>query len=186
MGGGTQTSEDSGLGEEEGAGADGEKGALAGWVLLLDFGIRLDEAQWLGLVLEDDFGVAAGDDEDVEVGEAFVGLLEGDVGAEINALSGGDGLLFRGKSALEGFAACLVESAKVLTCSAPVKTGDREKLMFTWILGIVASVVKDLQGTDEVKGVKTLMQGKEDLDRFKSTCFTVLWNYCTHLAGIVV
>lgn len=45
-------------------------------------------------------------------------------------------------------------------------------------------MTKDLQGTDEVESVETLVQGKEHLDRLKRN-FTVLWNDCTHLAGII-
>ena len=56
-------------------------------------------------------------------------------------------------------------------------------MKLTFILWIVTSVTENLQGTDEVESVKTLVQSKENLDWLKDT-FTVLWNDCTHLAGI--
>lgn len=43
---------------------------------------------------------------------------------------------------------------------------------------------ENLQRTDEVKGIEALVQGEEHLDRLECSSFTVLWNYCTHLAGI--
>lgn len=101
MGGCAQAGEDARLGEEQGAGADGDEGTLAAGVFLLDVGVGLDEAEGLELVLEDDVDVAARDDEHVELREALVGFFEGDVGVEGNALGGGDGLLVRGKGALE-------------------------------------------------------------------------------------
>jgi len=67
------------LGQEEGARADGHEGTLAAGVLDLHVGVGLDEAQWLHLVLQDLIGAASGDDEDVELGKALVGILEGDV-----------------------------------------------------------------------------------------------------------
>lgn len=109
MGGCAQTGENTRLGEEERAGADGHQGAFAAGVLHLDVGVRLDQAEWLGLVLQNDFGGTAWDDEDVEFGEALVGVCEGDVGAEGYALGGSDGLLVRGKGALESSALCMTK-----------------------------------------------------------------------------
>jgi len=79
VGGGAEAGEDTGLGQEEGARADGHEGTLAAGVLDLHVGVGLDEAQWLHLVLQDLIGAASGDDEDVELGKALVGILEGDV-----------------------------------------------------------------------------------------------------------
>jgi hypothetical protein len=60
-----------------------------------------------------------------------------------------------------------------------------DKLELTFVLGIVTGIAKNFQGTDEVKSVETLVQGKEDLDWLERD-FTILWNDCTHFAGIVV
>jgi hypothetical protein len=74
------------LGEEEGAGADGEEGTFAFGVFLLEIGEGFDEAERLRFGFEDVVSAATGNDEDVEFGEAGVSFLEVDVGAEAGAL----------------------------------------------------------------------------------------------------
>ena len=61
----------------------------------MEVGESADEAKGCGFGFEDGVGSAAGDDEDVEFGEAGVGFLEFDVGAEAGAL-GGDSVFFGG------------------------------------------------------------------------------------------
>jgi hypothetical protein len=87
MSGRGQAGQDSHLGEEERARADGEKGAFLFGVFLLEVGPGFDEAEGLGFGFQDGVDAAAGDDEDVEFGEAGVGFLELDVGAEAGALA---------------------------------------------------------------------------------------------------
>ncbi len=86
---GRQAAEDALLSKEEGAGADGEQSAFALRVFLLDVGEGFDEAEGFGFGFEDGVDVAAGDDEDVKLGEASIGFLEIDVRAEAGALLGG-------------------------------------------------------------------------------------------------
>ena len=95
MCGGRQAGQDSCVREEETAGADGQECAFLLRVLLLHVREGTDEAQRLGLRLQDSVGAAARDDQDVEFGEAGVGFLEVDVGAEAGAL-------FRGSVLGEG------------------------------------------------------------------------------------
>ena len=57
--------------------------------------------------------------------------------------------------------------------------------VLTGVLHVVAGVAKHVQRTDEVEGVKTFVEGKEDFDLLWLKAITVLCNYCTHLAGIV-
>jgi hypothetical protein len=102
VGSGREAREDALLGEEERSSADGQNGALAGRVLLLKLGEVGDEASRLGLLLEDFGRVAAEDDEDVEFLESLVGLLEGDLGANDDALLRNDLGLSAGKGHLEG------------------------------------------------------------------------------------
>lgn len=109
MGSGAEAGQDTGLSQEEGAGANGQQSAFAGWVLHLDVGVCLDEAEWLKFVLEDDINIASRDDKYVKLAQALVGFFEGDVGAEVDTLSGGDGLFIRGKGALECSALCGVD-----------------------------------------------------------------------------
>jgi len=91
MCGGRQAGQNACLREEETAGADGQQCALLLWVLLLQVGEGADEAQGLGFGFEDGVDAAAGDDQDVEFGEAGVGFLEVHVCAEAGAL-GRDGV----------------------------------------------------------------------------------------------
>jgi len=84
--GGRQAGQDSCLGEEETASADGQQCALLLRVLLLQVGEGTDEAQGLGFGFEDAVDAAARDDQDVEFGEAGVGFLEVHVGPEAGAL----------------------------------------------------------------------------------------------------
>lgn len=106
MGGGGEAGEDALLGKEERAGADGEKGALVGGVLLLQLGEGSDEGERLGVSLDDLVAVAADDDENVKVAEALVGLLEGDLGANGDARVGDDLGLSSGDGNLEGLGVC--------------------------------------------------------------------------------
>lgn len=86
MSGGREAGEDALLGKEEGAGADGEESTLARGVLLLEFGKGSDQGEGFGARLKDGSGSSTDDDEDVEVVEAVVSLLEGDLGADDNTL----------------------------------------------------------------------------------------------------
>lgn len=102
VGRGGEAGEDALVGEEVRAGADGEEGALADWVALLQLDKGRDEAQGLGVLLDDLVGVAAEDDEDVVVLQLLVGLLVGDLAGEGDVLAGEDGLLGAGDGAVEG------------------------------------------------------------------------------------
>ncbi len=86
MRGRRQPAQDTELGEEERARADGHQGTLTRGVLLLQLGEGLDDGEGLVLGLEHFVGTAAGDDEDVDLGQALHGLGEVDVGAEGGAL----------------------------------------------------------------------------------------------------
>ena len=86
---GRQAVEDTLLSKEEGAGADGEEGAFALGVFLLDVGEGFYEAERFGFGFEDGVDIAARDNEDVEFGEAGIGFLKVDVRAEASALLGG-------------------------------------------------------------------------------------------------
>ena len=102
VGGGGQAGEDSELGQEEGSGADGQEGALPSRVVLLEFGKGRDDGQGLGLGLQDGAAVTADDDEDIELVEALVRLLEGDLGVDHDTLVGDNLGLGSGNSAVEG------------------------------------------------------------------------------------
>lgn len=82
-----EAGEDTLLGEEETAGADGQECAFLLRVFLLQVGECADETQGFGFGFEDCIHAAAGDDQDVEFGEAGVGFFVVHVGAEAGALS---------------------------------------------------------------------------------------------------
>jgi hypothetical protein len=86
VGGGREAGEDALLGKEKRAGADGEEGPLAGRVILLELREGIDQGEGFGAGLDDGGGAAADHDEDVKLLEAFIGLLEGDLRADDNAL----------------------------------------------------------------------------------------------------
>lgn len=86
VGGGGETREKTLAGEVEGTARDGQDGTLTARVLLLELGKVVDEAERLGVSLENLLGVAAEDDENVKVLEALVSLLEGDLGANNGTL----------------------------------------------------------------------------------------------------
>ena len=88
VGGGGQARENSELGEEEGSGADGQKGTLSGRVVLLELGKCSDDGHGLGLALQNAIAVTANDNEDIELLQALVGFLEGDLGVNYDALVG--------------------------------------------------------------------------------------------------
>lgn len=111
--GGTQAGKHAELTEEEGGGADGEDCALTAWVFLLDVGKGLEDAEGLGLLLDNGLEVAAGDDEDVEGGEGLLQVGVGAVGFEEDAVGGFDGWRAGGEDAFEGFGLCGVELAGV-------------------------------------------------------------------------
>lgn len=60
-----------------------------------------------------------------------------------------------------------------------------KRIKLTRVFHVVTSVTENLQRTDEVQGIETLVQGEENLDRLEGSRFSVLWNDCTHLAGIL-
>lgn len=72
-------------GQEQRAGVHTEDGTFLAGIVFLEIGERADQAQRLGLVLQDLLEVAAGDDEDVVVFERLVGVFVGGVGAERGA-----------------------------------------------------------------------------------------------------
>jgi len=121
------------LSEEETAGADGEDGAFFVGVFLLEVGEGFDEAEGLGgFGFEDGVGATAGDDEDVEFGEAGVGFFVVHVSPETGSL-GGDGVLFgRDKGSGEGFGGCIID--------------------------IVSGMSQDFKGANEVHGVHASMK----------------------------
>lgn len=94
--------EDTSLGEEERAGADGEQSAFPAWVFLLQSGICFDEGDGLGVVLEW-IDIAAGNDEDIELAEAVVGFFEVNVGSKAGTLIGDCVFGVGDESAFEGF-----------------------------------------------------------------------------------
>ena len=104
MGGGGHALEQAGVGEQQGAGADGHEGALFAGVFLLERGEGVDEREGLGVVVEEgvDAG-AAGDDEYVVVVEFFVCVGVVDVGFDGEAGGGGYGGGGGGEGELEGF-----------------------------------------------------------------------------------
>lgn len=99
--------QDARLSEEEAARADAEEGAFPGGVLLLEGGPLLDESEGLFVLFEDDVGIAAGDEENVEVTERFVRGLVAHVGFDGDGLVrddadfGGAGADFEGRGAFE-------------------------------------------------------------------------------------
>lgn len=106
MGRGRQAREDALLAQEEGTGAHGEDGTLAGGVPLLELREIGDEAEGLELLLDDLLGVAADDDKDIKVLEAVVGLLVGDLGADDDTLVRDDLGLRADDGDLEGLVVC--------------------------------------------------------------------------------
>jgi hypothetical protein len=86
VGCGRQPGENARLGEEEGSGANGEQGPLAGGIILLNLCEGIDEGQRLGLVLQDIFAIATEDDENIKVLQALMGFFEADLGADDNTL----------------------------------------------------------------------------------------------------
>ena len=99
--GGGEAREDAFFGKEEGASADRENGSLSGGVLLLKFREVGNEARRLCLFLKNLLGIAAKDDEDVELLKAFVGLFERDLRAHDDTLLGDDLRLSTSKGDLE-------------------------------------------------------------------------------------
>ena len=110
VGGGSEATEDAQLGQEVGPGADRQQRALAAGVVLLQLRIGCDEVERLGLRVQDILGVAAEDDEDIEVVEALVGLLPRALGANEDALLGEDLRLAARKGDLEGLGSCFIEN----------------------------------------------------------------------------
>lgn len=106
VGGGGQAGEDARLSEEERAGANAKEGALAGWVLLLQLAEGLDEGERLGFALEDFISAAADDDEDVNLGEAGVGVSIAEVGLDGGALGAGDETFLAGEDSAECLGLC--------------------------------------------------------------------------------
>lgn len=88
VGGGSEAREDTLAGEEERAGANGEDGSLPGGILLLQLREVIDEAEGFGFLRKDLLGVASKDDEDVKVLKTLMGILEGDLGVNHDALVG--------------------------------------------------------------------------------------------------
>ena len=105
------------FGEEEGRGVDGEEGAFTGGIGGLDFGEGFDEAQGFAVFLEHfhAFVLAAGDDQDVEFLEAFMGFFKGDVGGECDALGGEDLFGAGGEGYVEGFGFCATQVWVLMT-----------------------------------------------------------------------
>ena len=92
-----------GLGQDEGARADGHEGALFRRVGLLQGAEGFEEGHGLGFGFEHGVdAVAAGDDEDVVVVEGFVGVFVVNVGFDGEARGGGDALGGGGDGAFEG------------------------------------------------------------------------------------
>lgn len=110
---GGEAGKDTLAGKEEGAGADGEDSALTAGVLLLEFGKVVDEAEGLGLLLENFLRVASEDDENVKVLEAIVRLLEGDLGADHDTLFGKNLGFIGGNGDFKGLGSCRRGKASV-------------------------------------------------------------------------
>jgi len=97
VGSDVQSRKNARLGHKERSSADRHESPLSHGVLGLDIGIRLDQSHGLGSRVlakvwdaKDVVSAATRDDDNVEVGEFLVGLLEGDVGLERDALRRGD------------------------------------------------------------------------------------------------
>jgi hypothetical protein len=113
VGSDVQSRKDASLGHEKRSGTDRHEGSLSHGVLGLDIGIRLDQSHGLGSRIlakvgnaEDVVSAATRDDDNVVVGEFLVGLLEGHVGLERDALRRGDEVRVTDEGNFESLAFC--------------------------------------------------------------------------------
>jgi len=90
VGCGREASEDTLMSKQEGPRADRQQCALASGVRLLDLSEGQDQIKGLALVFDDLLDIAAENDEDVEVRQAVMGLLPGDLRSNNDALLGED------------------------------------------------------------------------------------------------
>lgn len=91
--GGGQALQDSGLREDERAGADGHDGALFGGIRLLEFGEGFDEFEGFGFLLEHIFDrPAAGNDQNIVFLERLVRIFVVDIGLDGQARRRGHAL----------------------------------------------------------------------------------------------
>jgi len=127
--GGRQAIEDALLSEEEGAGVDGEESSFLLWIFLLDVGVGLDEVERLGLLFipDDVFGVAARDDDDVELVETVLGFIVTHVRTETGTLGRDRVFIVGAEGDLEGFGSIVID--------------------------VVPSIGQDLERAHEVHGV---------------------------------
>lgn len=80
--------------------------SLSSGVLLLNLAVRRDEVERLGLRLQDSISVATEDNNNIEILETLVGLLEGDLGADDDALTAQNLGLSSGDGDVEGLGGC--------------------------------------------------------------------------------
>lgn len=106
VGSGGKARQDALLGKEERTGANRHDGSLTSRVPLLKLREIGDETERLSLLLQHLLGVAADDDKDIEVLEAFVGLLVGDLGADDGTLLGENLGLGTNDGNFEGLGTC--------------------------------------------------------------------------------
>ena len=160
-----ETGEDALVGEHEGAGADGQQGALARGVSLLELGKGVDELEGLGLLLDDGLDIAAEDDENVEIGQALVGLLPGHLRADENALVREDFGLAGGNGALKGTRRCECIRVSAWTDGFPKgRPVCAIASSLTRVIGIMERRGEHLEGAGEVKEVELGVQRKQHID----------------------
>lgn len=80
--------------------------SLSGGVLLLDLAVFGNQVKGLGLGLEDGVAVTTEDDNNIKVLKAFMGILEGDLGANNDTSTGENLRLSSGNGDLKGFGGC--------------------------------------------------------------------------------
>lgn len=92
--------------------------SLSGGILLLDFAVGGDQVEGLSLGLEDGIAVATKDNNNVEILEAVMSLLEGDLGANNDTSTGENLRLSGGNGDIEGLGSCWEEQSLVCSFSS--------------------------------------------------------------------
>jgi hypothetical protein len=183
-----QSRKNASLGNEKRAGADRHESSLSHGVLGLNIGISLDQSHGLGgCVLakvgnsEHVVGTSTRDNDNVVVGEFLVGLAEGHVGLERDALRRGDEFRVADEGDFERLA--FYENWSVTVCV--VEEHVMLEVQPTRVIDIVTSMAENFKRTDEIEGVKAWVEGEQDLDGLGHSAITVLCD-CTHRNGIVM
>lgn len=142
MGGRGQALQDPRLCEEQAAGANGHECPFLAGVGDLQFREGRDQGKWFGLGFEDFVdAIAAGDDEDVILGEVLVGSSKVDIGFDSQAGGRADAGGRGGDGDFEGLGACSILN---VSYSDPRKFGI---LGLTGIIDFVESFAQDLEWT---------------------------------------